>query len=133
MESLEKGLAGYFKQKNNGIHHPFYLSINGKLYSDEAPENAKRPYAVWSLPYGTPAYDLNQDITDTWTGQLDLYANTKQALSRIYANATAWLDNAEFPLDAGILVDFRRVSQRRVKQDRIYRTIIEYKIETEGV
>ena len=106
----------------------FYTDIGNKMYTDEAPQNTPLPYSVWSFPYGIPEYDLNNDIQENMTAQLDIYAKGASDIMDLFDEADNSFNKVPFNITGYELVEFRRITQRRIKEDGVRRYIIEFSI-----
>lgn len=107
----------------------FYTDVDGRLFLDEASQKTPLPYAVFSFPFGTPEYDLTGKETENMTAQLDIYEKRASDIMNLFDEANDSFNGASFSVYGYQLIGLKRITQRRLKEDKVRRYIIEFSIQ----
>lgn len=105
-----------------------YAALTGRIYTDIAPQGTALPYAVWSFPSGAPAYDLEEKKQEEFTAQLDIYSQRGSEILTLFDQADSDFNGCSLVISGYDLIRFRRITQRKIREDSIKRYIIEFSI-----
>jgi len=105
-----------------------YAALSGRMYTDVAPQGTVCPYAVWSFPSGFPVYDLEDNKQEEFTAQLDIYSQGESEILTLFDQADSDFNGCSLVVPGYDLIRFRRVTQRKIREDSIKRYIIEFSI-----
>lgn len=100
------------------VHNSFYNAIGGRMYFQEAPQNATFPYCVWNVITNDDLLNFSSDKTDMII-QFDLHsnANTAEEVGNLYSYLNSLYHKASLSISGYRVVHFRRNNTRGPSKD----------------
>ena len=117
IDNLTNSLYTKFSELIGGVHNPFYLAVDGRLYDTQAPENAVLPYAVYSVISDVPDWTFTTYFEDIRV-QFDIFSKENSAveIDGIYTKFLALWDWCSLTISNNIFLYMRRELVRRFRE-----------------
>ena len=100
------------------VHNSFYLAVGGRMYFQEAPQNATFPYCVWNIITNDDWLNFSSDKLDIII-QFDLHSSTATAeeIGNLYTYLNSLYHKSSPTITGYRVVHFRRNATRGPSKD----------------